>query len=87
MLLFGESADMPSPTRAGVLGIDRTIFLSSPNTFSIKALLIPAAIETKILFSVKSFFISSKTPPYTFGFTARKIISDFLTSSFNVSSL
>src|SRR3989338_3499373 len=80
MLLLQEKAAAISDTAQLRLGITLTIFLFFPIMFSIDFILIPAAIETIILFSVFGF-ISCSIPLISHGFAQRKIISELFAAS------
>ena len=69
-----------------MFGIVLITFLSVPIIFSIKPMLIPAAIDKTIVFSDKSSFILSSTFGTIFGFTERMRISLSFASSFSFSA-
>ncbi len=64
-------ADAPSPTRAGVLGITRTIRPFAPNPSSIAAIVTPAATETTRCSAVTAGRSSWNTSRMFCGLTAR----------------
>ena len=72
---FGQRADIPSKTIAGVFGIVRTNFIVFPNVFSISLIVFPAAIETITISSLITSLISAITSGNKFGFTAKNKIS------------
>src|SRR5699024_8529411 len=78
--LLGINAVIPSPTKAGVLGIALTTFIFLLNSFWVVAISIPAAIVTTITSSFTSSLISSITSEYLSGFTDKNnILADFAT--------
>ncbi|ACK91698.1 Pyrroline-5-carboxylate reductase [Bacillus cereus 95/8201] len=72
---------MPSPTRAGVLGITRTTFNFVSKESSVLLILFPAAIVTTITSLLISSLISLITDAYKSGLIDKIKISAFLATS------
>ena len=80
-LLFKQIAVHPSPTKAGVFGIQRTKRICFANPSSIQAMLLPATMEIISLSIVISSLISVITSGKKIGLTANTMISEFFTTS------
>ncbi|CRG03433.1 Uncharacterised protein [Streptococcus pneumoniae] len=75
---LGHNADIPSPTRAGVLGITLTTFTFLLKAFSVLSILFPAAIVTMIASFLITSFISLIIDEYRSGLIDKIKISAFL---------